>query len=190
MYTQLSNEFQFSIASFHHAGETYLVPDLLKKTYVRYTKFLDHILLAPDMLMMCIGWCPGNITLCLELQVWEHTSVFTARSIAEDWNYRKKREAYRGSEFAPRVLAAHAVPVVMKVCQVFMFADASDDKVPVRPSGREQQIPDERGQSRALLRPQPCACTRVRDIHARACCGARAPRWDYSRRSCDVPQLP
>ncbi|KAF5323701.1 hypothetical protein D9619_012916 [Psilocybe cf. subviscida] len=28
---RLSNEFSFSVASFHHAGETYLVPDLLKK---------------------------------------------------------------------------------------------------------------------------------------------------------------
>ena len=28
---------------------------------------------------------------------------------------RKKREAYRGSEFAPRVLAEHGIPVVMKV---------------------------------------------------------------------------
>lgn len=26
-----------------------------------------------------------------------------------------KREAYRGSEFAPRILAEHGVPVVMKV---------------------------------------------------------------------------
>ena len=30
-------------------------------------------------------------------------------------NFRKKREAYRGSEFAPRVLAEHGIPVVMKV---------------------------------------------------------------------------
>ena len=35
---QLSNEFQFPVASFHHgiiAEETYLVPDLLKKAWVR-----------------------------------------------------------------------------------------------------------------------------------------------------------
>lgn len=30
---QLTNEFKFPIAAFHHAHETYLVPDLLKKTY-------------------------------------------------------------------------------------------------------------------------------------------------------------
>ena len=33
-FSQLSNEFQFPVASFHHAGETYLVPDLLNKTWV------------------------------------------------------------------------------------------------------------------------------------------------------------
>ena len=31
---QLTNEFEFPVASFHHAGETYLVPELLKKTWV------------------------------------------------------------------------------------------------------------------------------------------------------------
>ncbi|EIW84617.1 hypothetical protein CONPUDRAFT_134601 [Coniophora puteana RWD-64-598 SS2] len=33
MIVRLSHEFQFPVASFHHAGETYLVPDLLKKTF-------------------------------------------------------------------------------------------------------------------------------------------------------------
>ncbi|KAG1811087.1 hypothetical protein EV424DRAFT_1327765 [Suillus variegatus] len=31
-HEQLTNEFEFPVASFHHAGETYLVPELLKKT--------------------------------------------------------------------------------------------------------------------------------------------------------------
>ena len=31
-------------------------------------------------------------------------------------NGRYKREAYRGSEFAPRILAEHVLRVVMKVC--------------------------------------------------------------------------
>lgn len=31
--SQLSNEFKFPIAAFHHAMEAYLVPDLLKKAY-------------------------------------------------------------------------------------------------------------------------------------------------------------
>ena len=29
---QLSNEFEFPIASFHHASEAWLVPDVLKRT--------------------------------------------------------------------------------------------------------------------------------------------------------------
>ncbi|KAH9484599.1 hypothetical protein JR316_0004081 [Psilocybe cubensis] len=70
---RLSNEFKFPVASFHHAGETYLVPDLLKKTW---------------------GGAPS-------------IALFAS-------NFRKKREAYRGSEFAPRVLAGHGIPVVMK----------------------------------------------------------------------------
>ncbi|KAF8805276.1 hypothetical protein BYT27DRAFT_7297664 [Phlegmacium glaucopus] len=70
---RLSNEFQFPVASFHHAGETYLVPDLLKKTW---------------------GGVPS-------------IALFAS-------NFKKKREAYRGSEFAPRILAGHGIPVVMK----------------------------------------------------------------------------
>jgi hypothetical protein len=31
---QLTNEFEFPLAAFHHASEAWLVPDLLKKTYV------------------------------------------------------------------------------------------------------------------------------------------------------------
>ncbi|KAG1742007.1 hypothetical protein EDB19DRAFT_2038647 [Suillus lakei] len=70
---QLTNEFEFPVASFHHAGETYLVPELLKKTW---------------------GGTPA-------------IALFAS-------NFRKKREAYRGSEFAPRVLAEHGINVVMK----------------------------------------------------------------------------
>ncbi|PFH48338.1 hypothetical protein AMATHDRAFT_65765 [Amanita thiersii Skay4041] len=70
---RLSNEFQFPVASFHHATETYLVPDLLKKTWGG----------APTIALFAI-------------------------------NARKKREAYRGSEFAPRILADNGIPVVMK----------------------------------------------------------------------------
>ncbi|KAF9476425.1 hypothetical protein BDN70DRAFT_882471 [Pholiota conissans] len=70
---RLSNEFKFPVASFHHAGETYLVPDLLKKTW---------------------GGAPA-------------IALFAS-------NFKKKREAYRSSEFAPRVLAEHGIPVVMK----------------------------------------------------------------------------
>ncbi|KAJ7727167.1 hypothetical protein B0H14DRAFT_2640955 [Mycena olivaceomarginata] len=70
---QLSNKFKFPIASIHHAGETYLVPDLLKRAW-------------------------GNIP---------DITLFTS-------NFRKKREAYRGSEFAPCILANNGLPVIMK----------------------------------------------------------------------------
>ncbi|KAL0946374.1 hypothetical protein HGRIS_012604 [Hohenbuehelia grisea] len=73
MIVRLSNEFKFPVASFHHAGETYLVPDLLKSAW---------------------GGAPS-------------IALFAA-------NARKKREAYRNSEFAPKVLADHGIPVVMK----------------------------------------------------------------------------
>ncbi|KAG7444373.1 carbohydrate esterase family 9 protein [Guyanagaster necrorhizus] len=70
---RLTNEFKFSLAAFHHAHETYLVPDLLKKAYGK----------------------PPAIALFAT-------------------NARYKREAYRGSEFAPRILADNGLDVVMK----------------------------------------------------------------------------
>ncbi|KZS86725.1 carbohydrate esterase family 9 protein [Sistotremastrum niveocremeum HHB9708] len=73
MIVRLTNEFQFPVASFHHAGETYLVPDRLKQAW---------------------GGAPA-------------IALFAS-------NFRKKREAYRGSEFAPRILSEHGIPVVMK----------------------------------------------------------------------------
>ncbi|EJF61654.1 composite domain of metallo-dependent hydrolase [Dichomitus squalens LYAD-421 SS1] len=70
---RISNEFKFPIAAFHHAHETYLVPDVLKSAY---------------------GHPPA-------------VALFATQA-------RYKREAYRGSEFAPRVLADHGLQVVMK----------------------------------------------------------------------------
>lgn len=83
---QLTNEFKFPIASFHHAGETYLVPSLLKRVY------------------------PGKPPAI---------ALFAS-------NFRKKREAYRGSEFAPAILAEEGIPVVMKVCPIFSIKDGID----------------------------------------------------------------
>ncbi|KZT72054.1 composite domain of metallo-dependent hydrolase [Daedalea quercina L-15889] len=70
---RLTNEFKFSIAAFHHAHETYLVSDMLKKAY---------------------GHPPA-------------VALFAT-------NARYKREAYRGSEFAPRILAENGLSVIMK----------------------------------------------------------------------------
>ncbi|KAG1808290.1 composite domain of metallo-dependent hydrolase [Suillus subaureus] len=72
-FVRLTNEFQFPIAAFHHAHETYLVPGTLKQAY---------------------GHTPA-------------AALFAT-------NARYKREAYRGSEFAPRILAENGIDVVMK----------------------------------------------------------------------------
>ena len=74
---QITNEFKFPIAAFHHAHETYLVPDTLKSAY---------------------GHPPG-------------IALFATHS-------RYKRESYRGSEFAPRVLADNGLQVVMKASEI------------------------------------------------------------------------
>ncbi|KAJ7863940.1 hypothetical protein B0H14DRAFT_2736905 [Mycena olivaceomarginata] len=80
---RLSNEFKFPVASIHHAGETYLVPDLLKRAWVRTCLLAKYTL--PTRFQ-------GNVP-----------------AIAF-----KKREAYRGSEFASRILADNGLPVIMK----------------------------------------------------------------------------
>ncbi|KAF8207208.1 hypothetical protein K438DRAFT_1714110 [Mycena galopus ATCC 62051] len=72
-FIRLSNEFQFSVASFHHAHESYLVPEVLKQGY-------EHP--------------PAS-------------AIFASFS-------RYKREAYRHSEFAARILADNGLKVVMK----------------------------------------------------------------------------
>lgn len=85
---QLTNEFKFPIAAFHHASETYLVPELLKKAYGastrvfmnRFDRFIDHT--------------PAS-------------AIFAT-------NARYKREAYRGSEFAARILSQNGLQVAMK----------------------------------------------------------------------------
>ncbi|TFK91321.1 composite domain of metallo-dependent hydrolase [Polyporus arcularius HHB13444] len=70
---RVTNEFQFRIAAFHHAHETYLVPDTLKSAY---------------------GGAPA-------------AALFATKA-------RYKRESFRGSEFAPRILAENGIRVVMK----------------------------------------------------------------------------
>ncbi|KAF5378365.1 hypothetical protein D9615_008768 [Tricholomella constricta] len=76
---RLSNEFKFPISSLHHAGQTYLVPELLKQTWQCKARF--HV---------------------------THSAKHNSASS------RKKREAYRNSEFAPKILADNGIPVVMK----------------------------------------------------------------------------
>lgn len=91
VYAKMTNEFEFSIAAFHHAHETYLVPELLKKAYglsgprnQKSTSMMFHV-----------GGPPA-------------AALFAT-------NARYKREAYRGSEFAASILADNGIQVVMKV---------------------------------------------------------------------------
>ncbi|KIJ61333.1 hypothetical protein HYDPIDRAFT_42737 [Hydnomerulius pinastri MD-312] len=72
-FVRLTNEFQFPVAAFHHAHETYLVPGTLKQAY---------------------GHAPA-------------AAIFATSA-------RYKRESYRGSEFAARILAENGIDVVMK----------------------------------------------------------------------------
>ncbi|KAL5494800.1 hypothetical protein ACEPAI_262 [Sanghuangporus weigelae] len=74
-FVRLSNEFKFPVAAFHHAHETYLVPDLLKKAY---------------------GDAPPA------------SAMFASFS-------RYKREAFRHSVYAPRILHDAGLRVVMKI---------------------------------------------------------------------------
>ncbi|KAI0746214.1 carbohydrate esterase family 9 protein [Daedaleopsis nitida] len=70
---RITNEFEFSIAAFHHAHETYLVPGTLKSAY---------------------GRPPA-------------AAMFATHG-------RYKRESFRGSEFAARILTDSGIQVVMK----------------------------------------------------------------------------
>ncbi|KAF8904152.1 hypothetical protein CPB85DRAFT_1225892 [Mucidula mucida] len=70
---RLTNEFKFSIAAFHHAHESYLIPEALKNAY---------------------GTTPAS-------------AIFAIIG-------RYKRESYRHSEYAPRILADAGIDVVMK----------------------------------------------------------------------------
>ncbi|KAH9935457.1 composite domain of metallo-dependent hydrolase [Fomitopsis serialis] len=99
---RLTNEFKFSIAAFHHAHETYLVPDTLKKAY---------------------GHPPA-------------VALFAS-------NARYKREAYRGSEFAPRILAENGLSVVMKAHHYGLPANlalASVTSTPATVMGMDHRI--------------------------------------------------
>lgn len=96
----------------HHAHEAYLVPDVLKRAYgairiacVRLEQNLDHVtqgipLQSPSLRPMrgmlsfrSLGRLPSRMT---DVQSY-------------------KREAYRGSEFAARILSENGLKVVVKV---------------------------------------------------------------------------
>ena len=93
LYRQLSNEFEFPIAAFHHAMETYLVPDLLKKAYGGKTHDMLHSISA----------------LKADMFADKPPSSAMFGSFA-----RGKREMYRHSVYAPRILDESGLGVVMK----------------------------------------------------------------------------
>jgi hypothetical protein len=68
-FHQLSNEFKFPIASFHHAGETYLVPDLLKQTWVSPSQCASSSSYLHIVNLLSIGWCSINCTIRNKCQV-------------------------------------------------------------------------------------------------------------------------
>lgn len=92
---RLSNEFKFSVAAFHHAHEAYLVPDLLKRTWggaPALALFSDHARYAFSF---------------------QFDTPIVVSNVHNCSSY--KREAYRGSEYAPSILAKHGLRVIMKV---------------------------------------------------------------------------
>ena len=95
---QLSNEFEFPIAAFHHAHEAYLVPDVLKQAYGGKSCYSFYQM---RLLRACPDTPPAS-------------AMFATFA-------RYKREAYRHSEFAPRILNDNGLKVVMKVCTTIFF---------------------------------------------------------------------
>ena len=57
---QITNEFKFHIAAFHHAHETYLVPDLLKKMYGMWRPFVDDIHLKLSYVQAALPPSPSS----------------------------------------------------------------------------------------------------------------------------------
>ncbi|KAJ7086055.1 hypothetical protein B0H15DRAFT_939618 [Mycena belliarum] len=107
-FIRMSNEFQFAVASFHHAHESYLVPEVLKRGYgTRSTNpmYLSSHLSdkrASHQLPPYSAPSPGTCLRC------------AATRLSPSLLYRYKREAYRHSEFAARILADNGLKVVMK----------------------------------------------------------------------------
>ena len=63
-FIKITNEFKFNIASFHHAHEAYLVPEVLKKTLV-YS--LDGMVSVAKELLICADMVGHRPSLSLPL---------------------------------------------------------------------------------------------------------------------------
>ncbi|KAJ7039580.1 hypothetical protein C8F04DRAFT_1085776 [Mycena alexandri] len=89
-FIRMSNEFQFPVAAFHHAHESYLVPEVLKRGY----EHPPASAIFASFSRFCFG--------------------YTRRPLCLIVSCRYKREAYRHSEFAARILADNGLKVIMK----------------------------------------------------------------------------
>lgn len=92
---QLTNEFKFPVAAFHHASEAYLIPDVIKRAYGT-----SHTIQRYQVIEEYTGKTPA-------------IALFATFA-------RYKREAYRASEFAPKVLAQNGITVLMKASDVLV----------------------------------------------------------------------
>ena len=111
---QLSNEFGFPIATFLHASEAYLVPSLVNGSSVLW---IDDILLG---LMNPPPDSKGpQLLLFYRLIIGKLMHPFQGM-YALTRAHRHSRESYRGSEFAPAILASHNLSIIMTVSGLFL----------------------------------------------------------------------
>lgn len=123
-----------------------------------------------------------------------------ARCTDKAFGYRKKREAYHGSESALCILNEHAIQVVRKVyhfsTSLFTFrcipSPASRILKPrtdplyqistFKQTSEEQSRPCVKGVAGALLRLQPPPGARIRHVGAYECSGTWALDWELKVR--------
>lgn len=148
--SQLSNEFGFEVAAFHHAHEAYLVPEVLKRAYSELShhptlNLYDDGVQRKHLPSRCSRRSRGRSS-----SLRNHVLILQRPS-----RCRYKREAYRHSEFAPRVLADEGLDVIMKVASTFMRRTIGSliKGALVRPPCHSLEEPDRRSSYCAPLWP-------------------------------------
>ena len=104
-HSQLSQEFHFPIAAIHSGSDAYLVPEVLQRAY--------GICALRTLLNYSYHSQVNHLHLPF-LQIagkWTYTTYF----ILLTGRKRKRREQYRASEFAPRILAERNFTVLIQV---------------------------------------------------------------------------
>ena len=164
----MSNEFEFPIAAFHHATEAYLVPDTLKTMYGKYPLESTCAIAHDD---------PGSPPAL---------ALFARHG-------RYKREAFRASEFAPRILAEHGFKIAMKVwlsLDPSTISDITSWECLVRPPCYRFAFPPLGGAASALLRTTTPHCPLGRHVHPRWRAWSGPPYRLRERRSGPAPFRP